>query len=46
MKKFNKIRVLLLSEEELSDLMLALNEADHGRVAALLPEREDDLVTE
>lgn len=35
-----------LTDEELAKLMLALNEVDRGRIAALLPEREDDLVTE
>ena len=35
-----------LSDEELAELTLALNEEDRGRIAALLPEREDDLVTE
>lgn len=35
-----------LTDEELADLMLALNEADRGRVAALTPVREDDFVSE
>lgn len=35
-----------LTDEELSDFMLALNEADRGRVAALAPVREDDFVSE
>lgn len=35
-----------LTDEELAELTLALNEDDRGRIAALLPEREDDLVTE
>lgn len=35
-----------LTDEELAELTLALNDQDRGRIAALLPEREDDLVTE
>ncbi len=35
-----------LSDEELAELTLALNEDDRGRIAALLPEREDDLANE
>ena len=35
-----------LSDEEISSLMFALNETDRGRIAVLLPEREDDYVSE
>ena len=43
-----ELELLLASftNEERAELALALNEDDRGRVAALLPEREDDLVTE